>query len=83
MSQSKQGSILAVTALAIILVIVGYYVMHQQETRTAGQKVGDAVNELQKGADKAAQQLEDRTPIEKLEDTTKNVGEDIEDATKK
>lgn len=77
MTQNRQGSILAITALTIIIVIVGYYVMNIQENKTVDQKIGDAAGELQLGADKAARQLENRTPTEKLEDAATDVKNDM------
>ncbi len=63
--------------LAIFVIIVlaaGYYFLTLPDQRTASQKMGDAVHELDNGPDKAARQLEDRTAGQKI-------GDKIKDAT--
>ena len=79
-TQSTGRNLLIVAALAVILVIA-YSVLHAPDQRSAGQKIGDAIEELPKGADKAARQLEDRTPADKLSDAAKDAGDDIKKAT--
>lgn len=65
----------------IIVAVIGYYVLNAPDRRTAGEKVSDAINELPSGVDKAARQLENRTPAEKLKDAAKDVGNDIKKST--
>jgi hypothetical protein len=60
--------------LLIVLAVVGYSVLTLPDNRTTGQRVGDAIDALPRGTDKAAQQLEKRTPGQKL-------GDKIKDAT--
>lgn len=70
--------------LAIILVVVAviaWGVLVMPDKRTAGQKIGDAVDALPQGVDKAARELEDRTPGEKLGDAVKDAGDEIKDST--
>lgn len=66
------------TILGILLVgviAVGAWAMlNQPDDRTVGQKIEDAGNKLGDGLDDAARELEDRTPLERMED-------DYEDAT--
>ena len=64
-------------ASIIVLGIAGYYWMHAPDRRTSGEKVGDAVRSLQQGTDKAAQQLESRTPAQKLSDSASEAGSDV------
>lgn len=60
--------------LICILIIGGYYFLTMPDQRTGSQKLGDAIHDLDKGPDKAARQLEDRTPGQKI-------GDKIKDAT--
>ncbi len=70
-------------ALVVILAIMAYGVLTMPDNRTGAQRIGDAVAELPNGVDKAARQLEDRTPGEKVGDAVKDVGQDIKDNTAK
>ena len=63
--------------IVIIAVVIGFFVLNRPDQRTTVQKVGDAVNELPSGIDKAARQLEDRTPADKLNDAAKDTKEDV------
>ena len=67
--------------IAIILGAIAWAVLTMPDQRSTGQKVGDAIDALPKGVDKAAQQLESRTPGEKLGDAVKDTGDDIKKAT--
>ncbi len=51
--------------------------MTAPDKRDPGQKIGDAVNELHNGPEKAARQLESRTPGDKLQDAVKDEKKDI------
>lgn len=68
-------------ALAIAVAIGGYYILNAPDQRSTGDKIGDAINELPNGVDKAVRQLEDRTPGEKLKDAVNDVGDDIKKST--
>lgn len=68
-------------ALAIAIALGGYFILNAPDQRSAGDKIGDAINELPNGVDKAARELEDRTPGEKLEDAVKDAGDDIKKST--
>lgn len=81
MTQQPQGKILMMIGLVVVIGIVGYYVLNAPDKRSAGDKIGDAINELPKGVDKAARQLEDRTPADKLNDAAKDAGDDLKKAT--
>ncbi len=79
-TQSFGKNLLIVAALAVIL-IVGYRVLYAPDQRSGGQKISDAIDELPNGVDKAARQLEDRTPADKLHDAAKDASDDVKKAT--
>ncbi len=81
MSPQPQGKFLLMLALAAIILTLGYYVLNAPDRRNAGEKIGDAINELPNGVDKAARQLKDRTPGEKLNDVVKDAGDDLKKST--
>lgn len=60
--------------LLVIAGFVGYTVLTQPDQRSVGEKIGDAVDQLDNGVDNAARELEDRTPAERI-------GDEIKDAT--
>jgi hypothetical protein len=69
---------------AITLIVIGalaYGVMTMPDRRNTMEKIGDAIHDLPKGADKAERQLEDRTPGQKLGDAVKDAGDKIKDNT--
>lgn len=70
-----------IAVLTVFVAVIGYYILNAPDNRNAGEKVSDAINELPKGVDKAARQLEDRTPGEKLGDVVKDAGDDAKKAT--
>ena len=66
--------------LILILIaagIIGYFVLNTPDKRSSGEKISDAIHELPNGVDKAARQLEDRTPGEKLGDSAKDAADDL------
>lgn len=73
MANSNSKGILAII-LILVLGVIAWGVLTMPDQRSTGDKIGDAVDALPQGIDKAAQQLEDRTPGEKL-------GDEIKDAT--
>lgn len=79
-TDSRNKSLLTIIAV-ILLAAILYSVLVMPDRRTAGQKIGDAIDTLPQGVDKAARQLEDRTPGEKLGDAVKDVGNDIKQNT--
>ncbi len=68
--------ILSLVIIAAV-VILAYTVLTMPDRRNGAEKLGDAIHELPNGVDKAARQLEDRTPGEKLGDAVKDAGDDI------
>jgi len=79
-TQSRIKSLLTVGIFTVII-LVGYYVFTAPDRRNAGEKISDAISALPNGVDKAARQLENRTPAEKLKDAAKDVGNDIKKST--
>ncbi|MFZ4541421.1 MAG: hypothetical protein ACOYNL_06375 [Rickettsiales bacterium] len=67
--------------LVIVLAAVAWGVMTMPDRRTGGEKIGDAIDALPQGVDKAARQLEDRSPGEKIGDAVKDAGDDVKNAT--
>ena len=81
MASTSQNKILITSVVAILVVVAGYYILTKPDPRNNAEKLADAVNELPNGVDKAARQLEDRTPAEKLGDAAKDAGDDLKKAT--
>ena len=68
--------------IVLLVVVFGYYVLNAPDRRSTGDKVGDAINELSRGADKAARQLQERSTGDKLNDAAKDAAEDFKKSTK-
>ncbi len=81
MTKQSQSRFLLMGAIGVIVAIFGYTILNAPDKRSAGQKIGDAIDELPNGVEKASRQLEDRTPAEKLGDVAKDAGDDIKKAT--
>ena len=79
-TKSFGRNLLTIAACAVILV-VAYAVLYAPDRRTGSQKLSDAMHELPQGVDKAARQLEDRTPADKLKDAANDAGNDLKKAT--
>lgn len=77
MTMQPQVKFLAAAVLVAVIAIAGYYMLNAPDRRSASEKIGDAADELTNGADKAARQLKDRTPGEKLKDAAKDTRDDI------
>ncbi len=63
-----------VVVLVVILALafLAYSFLTMPDQRSASDKVGDAIHDLPQGPGKAARQLEDRTPGQKLGDSIKD-----------
>jgi len=70
MTQVAQGKSMLMFGLVAIAVVIGFYVLNAPDQRSAGDKIGDAIN-----------QLGDRTPGEKLGDAVEGAGADLKKAT--
>ncbi|MFZ4125141.1 MAG: hypothetical protein ACOYJ2_03605 [Rickettsiales bacterium] len=75
------GKYLLILCLVVIVGFLGYSLLNAPDRRSAGDKMSDAIDELPNGVDKAARQLEDRTPGEKLNDAAEDSGDDLRKAT--
>lgn len=78
---NPQSKTLLTIVIVLVLGIVAWGILTMPDQRTTGQKIGDAVDTLPQGADKAVRQLKDRTPGEKLGDAVKDAGDDIKENT--
>ena len=70
-TQKSQNNLLLIITFAIIAVaIAGIYMM--QDHRSSSERVGDAIEAVPEGLDKAANQLGDQPPAKNVE---RNLGE--------
>lgn len=69
--------------LLIIIAIAAYSLLTAPDQRTTGEKVGDAVDEISNGngLGEAAEELEDRSPAERVGDAIEDTGDAIEEGT--
>jgi len=73
-------TLLIIIAIAAII-ILGYNFLTMRDNRSTTDRVGDAVHALPQGLGKASEQLEDRTPGQKLGDAIKDTGDDVKKNT--
>lgn len=71
---SKNTTVFLGVLIAAVVAVVAFGVLTAPDTRSTGDKVGDAIDSLDEGLDDAARELEDRTPAERISD-------EIDDAT--
>jgi hypothetical protein len=81
MGNKSTGKNLLFVAAIVVVGIIGYGLLYAPDQRTTGEKIVDAVDALPDGLDKAARQLEDRTPADKLKDAASDAGDDLKKAT--
>ncbi|NDE90871.1 MAG: hypothetical protein EB059_07010 [Alphaproteobacteria bacterium] len=58
--------------LVVVLIIGAGYVLTRPDQRTDAQHIGDAISELPNGVNKAARELKDRTPAQRIGDEIKD-----------
>ena len=80
MATAATNRTIPIIIVALLVAILGYFILNTPDHRNAGEKIGDAVNALPQGVDKAARQLEDRTPGQKLEDSAHDAKQDVKKA---
>ena len=80
MNDLGYGKIIIIVSVAFIVTIICYNILNAPDRRDPGQKIGDAINELHNGPDKAARQLESRTPGDKLQDAVHDEKRDVKKA---
>lgn len=81
MPDNRNNRSLIIAVVVIIVALVVYSVLTMPDRRNGFERVGDAIHELPQGPEKAARQLEKRTPGEKLGDAVEDAGEDLKRAT--
>jgi hypothetical protein len=80
MNFSRKDKLLPAVGVGLAIVVIGYYVLTTPDRRDPGQKISDAIGELHNGPEKAARELESRTPGDKLQDAVHDEKEDIKKA---
>jgi len=65
---NKSVSIVVGVILAVLVALGTWAYLNQPEDRSLGEKLQDAGNSLDEGLDDAGRQLQDRSPLEKMED---------------
>lgn len=80
MMNAANNKWLPIAVIALVILVAGYFILAKPDQRNAAQKIGDAIGELPNGIDKAARQLEDRTPGDKLDDAAQDAKESIKDS---
>lgn len=79
---NDQNRTLIAVLVIVVLAVLAYGAMNMRDNRSTGERVGDAVDALPHGIGKAADQLGDRTPGEKLGDAVRETGDKIKDNTR-
>ncbi len=64
------GKFLLILCLVVVVGFIAYSVLYAPDTRTTGERIGDAID-----------QLDDRTPADKLNDAAEDIGDDIKKTT--
>ena len=72
---------LIAVAILVIIAFFAYGFLTRPDNRSVTDRVGDAVHALPQGVGKASEQLEDRTPGQKLGDSIKDAGQNLKDTT--
>ena len=67
MANNNTNVIIGVLVVAVVAV-AGYAMLTMPDQRGPGEKLGDAIGQLDNGIDDAARELEDRTPAERIKD---------------
>jgi len=75
------GKTLLAMLVVLAIAVLGYNFLTMKDNRSTTDRVGDAVHALPQGLDKASEQLEDRTPGQKLGDAVEDTGKDIKNNT--
>lgn len=79
-SNNTMTMVIVVAVIALLAFIV-YSMMNAPDTRTTGERVGDAVENLSDGVEDAGRSLQDRTPAQKAGDAVEDFGDKVERAT--
>jgi hypothetical protein len=76
MADNATNKTLVTVVVVIVVAIIGYALLTMPDNRTTSERVGDAVSELP-NLERAGEQLEKRTPGQKLGDAIEDAGEDV------
>jgi len=76
---STNKTLLAILVIVIVAVL-GYYLLNGPDRRSTGERIGDAVDTLPQGVGKAADQLGDRSPGQKVGDALHDAGHKVDNA---
>lgn len=78
-TEKKSFNAILVIIVVAILAFLAYQFMYAPDNRTAGERVGDAVDNVKEGnLDGAVNSFEDKTPAEKLGDSVEKAGDKVQ-----
>jgi len=72
----KPVYIVVIVALIALVAIVGMNMRHEP---TAGERIGNAIDEMTDGMENAGEELQDRSPLEKMGDAVEDAGEEMQE----
>ena len=75
---SGNTGVLVILAVAVIAIVAVAAIYLMQDHRTGGQRVGDAIEALPHGVDKAANKLDDQPPAQNVERNLDDAGKKVE-----
>lgn len=78
----SSAKLIFIVLAVVVLAFIAYALLNQPDRRTTGQKIGDAIDEIDEGVRDASRELEDRNAGEKLGDAIKDLGDDIKDRSR-
>lgn len=65
---TKNGKIIVGILVLLVIGVGAFAALNAPDERSTGQHIEDAIDNLDEGVDDAARELEDRTPLERMED---------------
>jgi len=71
---NKMVKVIAATVAVVIVIFLLISFFNMPDRRSGTERVGDAIRNLPEGADKAVDQLGDRTPAQRTGDTIRGIG---------
>lgn len=80
MNETNNSKLVPAILLGIVIAFVAFFLLYAGDNRTATEKAGDAIGELQNGPGEAMEQLEDRTPAQKLGDAIEDETDDLRES---
>ena len=73
----KTVYLVVIVALIAIVAIVG---LNMQREETPGERIGNAVDEMGDGMEDAAEEMQNRSPMEKVGDSIEDAGEEVNES---